>query len=270
MDKVKEASDFLAEILNKYKNPVLYCSFGKDSMVLLHLFLSRNSRIPIIYHRDPWFPRKNVFADFVIGLWNLEVHDYPPARVSLCHGKEMIALVSEYQCSPQATVSVLKNALEFKDGDDPDKFMCGLRFLMRPLGGLAYPWDVALVAHKDCDEDQIFGIVPLKSPLVYRDEGPDYAFPLKEWSHDDIWNYTEEHNLPFQADRYNISERKEWPDKTFNSDWYPVCLRCVDKRTQGQQVWCPKMQKEITNVAGAAPEWGQTPDYFSCSKERLF
>jgi hypothetical protein len=269
-DKIKEAFSFLAETISKYDHPVLYCSFGKDSLCLLHLMLTKHIRMPIIYHRDPWFPRKNAFADQVINLFNLEVWDYPPARVSLCTGKEMIALVNEYQSSPHSTVSVLKNSIEFKDGDNPDKYLCGLNFLMRPCGIFNYPWDAAFVAHKDCDEDQIFGVVPLKSRIVYRDEGPDYVFPLKEWTHDDIWDYTEEFKVPFQADRYNIAERKEWPDKTFNSDYYEVCLRCVDKRIAGQEVFCPKLEKTLTNCASAAPEWGQVPDYFSYSKERMF
>jgi hypothetical protein len=267
--KVKKTTEFLFEALKAYQRPVLYCSFGKDSCVLLHLFLSRNIRIPIIYHRDPFFPRKNAFADQIINLYNLETWDYPPLRVSLCTGKEMIALVNEYQCGPR-TVSMLKNSIEFKDGDNPSQYLCGLNFLNRPCGGFNYPWDAAFVGHKDCDEDQIFGVVPLKSRIVYRDDGPDYVFPLKEWTHDDVWDYTEEFKVPFQADRYNIAERKEWPDKTFNSDYYEVCLRCVDKRIAGQEVFCPKLEKTLTNCANAAPEWGQVPDYFSYSKERMF
>lgn len=267
-DKIKEAIEFLTEQLKKYKNPVLYCSFGKDSVCLLHLMLSRNIRIPIIYHRDPWFPRKNYFADQVINLWNLEVHDYPPARVSLCTGTEMIALVSEYQTGEHSATYVLKNSIEYKDGDSEEQFLCGLNFLMRPCGVFAFPWDAAFVAHKSVDEDPIFGPVPLHSKVVYRDEGPDYVFPLREWTHDDVWDYTEQFKVPFQADRYN--ERKEWPDKTTNSDWYPVCLRCVDKRISGQKVFCPKLKKEIQNVANAAPEFGYKPDYFSYSKDRMF
>lgn len=269
-NKIKETIEFLGEQLRTYKNPVLYCSFGKDSMCLLHLLLSRNIRIPIIYHRDPFFPRKNHFADQVINLYNLEVWDYPPARVSLCTGKEMIALVSEYQTGQNSMTYVLKNSAEFKDGDNADDFLCGLNFLMRPCGIFAYPWDSAFVAHKSVDDDPIFGPVPLHSQVVYRDEGPDYVFPLREWTHDDIWDYTEQFKVPFQADRYNIAERKEWPDKTYNSDWYPVCVRCIDKRIEGQMVFCPKLKKEIKNCATAAPEFGMKPDYFSYSKERMF
>lgn len=268
--KIKATAEFLLAELKAYERPVLYCSFGKDSLCLLHLLLSRNILIPIIYHRDPFFPQKNVFADKVISLWNLEVWDYPPVRVSLCTGKTMIGLVSEYQTGQASMTYVLKNSIEFKDGDEHDKFLCGLNFLYRPCGKFAYPWDAALVAHKDVDTDPIFGPVPLHCQVVYRDDGPDYLFPLKEWSHDDVWDYTQTFNVPFQADRYNIAERKEWPDKTFNSDWYPVCLRCVDKRIEGETVFCPKLNKEIKNAAGGAPEFGFKPDYFSYSKEGMY
>jgi hypothetical protein len=65
-----------------------------------------------------------------------------------------------------------------------------------------------------------------------------------------------------QADLYDVANRCEWPDKTFNSDWYSVCVRCVDKRTPGAKVYCPKMNREITNVSGAVAEFGYVPDYF--------
>jgi len=258
--KIKETVEFIWEQLNRYKNPVLNCSFGKDSMVLLHLLLAHNIRPPIVYYSDPWFPRKNEFANRVTSMWNLEVHNYPPAKVSLMHSPQMVALVSEYQTGPEATVAVLKNSLEFKNGDNPDNFLCGLNFLMRPCAMFVYPWNLALVAHKDCDEDQIFGLIPLKSKLVYLDQGPDYIFPLKEWTHDDVWDYTERFDVPFQADRYDIVNRREWPDKTPNSDWYETCIRCIDKRLAGQKVFCPKMKCELENVSSAAPEYGMTAD----------
>ena len=193
------------------------------------------------------------------------MHDYPPAKTSLMHGKEIVALVSEYQTSPNSTLAVLKNALEFKDGDDPDQYLCGLNFLMRPKAMFVYPWDLGLVAHKDCDEDQIFGLVPLHSRIVFRDEGPDFIFPLKEWTHDDVWDYTWRFEVPCQMDRY--AGRRELPDKTSNSDWYEVCIRCVDKRLNGQTVFCPKMQRDLENVSAAAPEYGLVPDYFGVKKE---
>ena len=265
MTKEQETLMFIEEQIRAYSSSVLNCSFGKDSMVLLHLMYSHGIRMPVVYYRDPFFPRKNRFANLVIDSYLLEVHDYPPLRVSLRHHPEMVALVSEYSSGPASVIALLKNTIEYRDGDDAENYLCGVNFLMRPCASFAYPWDLAFIAHKDCDADQIFGPIPLHSRIVMRDEGPDFIFPMKSWTHDDVWDYIERYDVPCQADRYDVANRTEWPDKTFNSDWYPTCIRCVDKRTPGVTVFCPRAQREITNVSGAAPEFGWVPDYMGLS-----
>jgi hypothetical protein len=257
---------FIEEQIRTYKNPVLFWSGGKDSQSLLHLMYSHGIRMPVVYFRDPFFPRKNRFVNLVIDSYLLECHDYPPLRVSLKHSPNMVALVSEYSTGPVSVAAVLKNSIAYQDGDNERDFLCGVRFLMRPCATFAFPWDVAFVGHRNDDEDPIFGPIPLHSNIVYRDEGPDYVFPLRDWKGDDVWDYTERYDVPIQADRYDVANRREWPDKTFNSDWYPTCVRCIDKRTPGAKVFCPKMQREITNVSGAAAEFGYVPDYFGEKK----
>jgi len=258
--------EFIEAQIRIYRNPVLFWSGGKDSTALLHLMYSHGIRMPVVYFRDPFFPRKNRFVNLVIDSYLLECHDYPPLRVSLKHSPQMIALVSEYSTGPASTAAVLKNSITYQDGDDERDFLCGVNFLLRPCGTFAFPWDVALVAHRNDDTDPIFGPIPLHSNIVYRDEGPDFIFPIREWSEADVWDYTERYDVPIQADRYDVANRREWPDKTFNSDWYPTCFRCVDKRTPGQIVFCPKMKRDIVNVSGAAPEFGHVFDYFGEKK----
>jgi hypothetical protein len=253
-DKAKSTLEFCETQIREYAHPVLYCSFGKDSMVLLHLMYSNGIRMPVVYYRDPWFPRKNRFANLIIDSYLLECHDYPPLRVS------------EYSIGPASVAALFNNTIEYQDGDDEKEFLCGVNFLMRPCGNFNYPWDVGFVAHKSCDTDQIYGVIPLHSEIVYRDEGPDFVFPLKEWTHEDVWDYTAHYQVPIQADRYDVLNRTEFSDKTFNSDWYPTCIRCVDKRTPGVKVFCPKMQREINNVSGVVHEFGWTPDYFGEKK----
>jgi hypothetical protein len=45
------------------QKPAILCSFGKDSLVIVHLTRELGLKLPIIYHRNHWFPEKNAFAD---------------------------------------------------------------------------------------------------------------------------------------------------------------------------------------------------------------
>ena len=83
------------------------------------------------------------------------------------------------------------------------------------------------------------------SRVLYRDVGPDCLFPLKTWTHDDVWDYLSFFKIEVQPDRYNQEARVEWEDKTTNPDWYEACIRCVDKRRAGTKVYCPKLKTEI-------------------------
>jgi hypothetical protein len=256
----------ITDTLQKYNSPVLNWSGGKDSTALLHLLLTNRCRMPIIFYEDPWFPAKSEFMHALAQDWNLEIHNYPPVRVSLKHSPHMVALASEYLIGNITTLALFKNTIEYKDGDDFERFLCGVSFLSRPLGTYTYPFDVALIAHKDCDTDEIYGHVPLASQLVMRDDGPDAFFPFRDWTHDDVWDYTLEFKVPVQTDRYNVSARREWSNKDANSDWYPACIRCVDKRLAGHTVYCPKYKRNIQNVSAAAAEFGELPAYIEAKK----
>jgi len=249
-EKASEVNDFLAKELSRYHKPVFYCSFGKDSTVLLHILRTSGRPLPpIVFYQDPWFPRKYDFARDLISAWNLEVYDYPPIRTSLAYGNGLAAFVNDYQSSPITTTTVPKNIVEYEDGEDPDRYLCGVHFVTRPVGTFKFPWDIVLIAHKNCDTDQICGPIPLEARLLYRDIGPDFIYPLDSWTHDDVWDYIEAFKVPYQKDRYDLSNRCEWEDKTYNSDYWHACIRCIDKRRAGEIVFCPKLKTRIQNMS---------------------
>lgn len=232
--------------------------------MLLSLFLMRGFVPPVVFYRDPFFPYKYDFAQKIMSEFCLVAFEYPPIRVSMLYGKGIPAFVNEYHMGEVATLALPKNILEYEKGANQERsYLCGVNFFSRPVGTFTFPWKLAFLGHKDCDEDQIYGPVPLKNEILYRDIGPNYCYPLKEWTNDDIWDYTEEMGVPVQTDRYDQKNRCEWPDKTFNSDYFPACIRCLDKRLAGKEVFCPKVQKEIPNVSQAVAEFTWVPDYFS-------
>lgn len=261
-EKIERSEELILAQAKKHNNNYcVLCSFGKDSLVLLWLFLSRGHYPPVVFYRDAFFPYKYDFAQKVLSDYNIVAFNYPPIRLSMLYGKGIPALVSEYHMGEVATLALPKNIVEYeKDASRP--FICGVDFFSQPVGTFTFPWKLAFLGHKDCDSDQIYGDVPLKSEILYRDVGPNYCYPLKEWTNGDVWDYIEHFDVPVQDDRYDWKNRCEWPDKTFNSDYFPACIRCLDKRLAGKNVYCPKMQIEIPNVSESVTEFVWEPDYF--------
>ena len=56
--KIAQALELIRKILDTYRNPAFMCSFGKDSMVLLDILDANNIRLPVIFHKEPWFPKR--------------------------------------------------------------------------------------------------------------------------------------------------------------------------------------------------------------------
>jgi 3'-phosphoadenosine 5'-phosphosulfate sulfotransferase (PAPS reductase)/FAD synthetase len=261
-EKIKETEDFLAKLCLKYKQPVLMCSFGKDSMALLWILRRMDMMLPVLFFEDPRFPRKFAFAHEIIESLNLEVYDYPPIRMSMLYGKNGIpSHVAEYHTGSKYTIALPRNIIEYEDGDE--EYLCGLAFLTRPCSTFTFPWDLMFVGHKDCDEDQIYGKVPLKTRVVVRDEGPSLAFPLQHWTHDDVWDYTETYDVPVQQSRYDQAHRTEWKIKYFNSDYFPLCIRCIDRRRAGTQVSCPRFKRSLVNISEQVREFDEKFDYLN-------
>ena len=267
LDDLIEASRAqIREALEQSTAPVLLCSFGKDSMVLLHLLRSMGLDLPVVFHRDPWFPHKYAFADRMIREWNLTVWDWQPVAVSLWHGKGIVAFTNHYQIGQKptgepVTCSVPKNILPPVEGKP---YLCGLADLMhRPTGTFQYPWDMAFIGHKSSDQDQIAGRVPLHTDLVRVDHGPTGAFPLRHWTDDDIWDYTDRFAVPVQTDRYYRDDLgwDELPDKTANSDYWTACMACIDRRN-GPVVDCPKLKRQVRNVSGTVAHIELRAAYF--------
>src|SRR5215475_6165411 len=75
----------------------LMCSFGKDSMALLHLVRETLGKdLPVIYYRHPYYPAKQQFANQVIESRGLTVHDYPPFAAGVKVKPDMLELVARY------------------------------------------------------------------------------------------------------------------------------------------------------------------------------
>lgn len=267
-EKIESAIRIIERALESKERPAIMFSGGKDSMALLHLMrFGLDLDFDVIFHREPWHTHKYAFGEYIARRMGLRVYDYPPSALSLWHGKGIIAFTNYYQIGVMqdgrpACLALPKNIIECGE-DSETPYLCGkVEIMQRPTGAFSYPWDVAFIGHKSSDEDQIAGKVPLHLEIVDNDAGPRLAFPLREWTDADVWEYTREKSLPIQTDRYDPIARKELQDKTNNSDYFPACIRCIDRRITDKEVMCPKLQKLVPNVSDRVPYTDIKLSYF--------
>lgn len=257
-DKVENSLHIIADAARKNSCAVL-SSFGKDSMVLCHLIrdATPGSRfpIPVIYHRHPWFPEKNIFADSVILSWAMEVHDWPPMYCGIKVKKDMIELVARYNFG----LSFMDVPVNVLPPEPRHHYLCGVTdWIYRPksLGG-QHGWKTVFHGHKSSDVDQFDGHVPLNATAT-NVGGIRIVFPLRDWTDDDVWDYIDENNIPYQATRYR--DRKELDSKWLNPDYIHACTKCIDPR-EPEKVFCPLLKQEIPNVSDHVVHLQQKPDY---------
>lgn len=259
---------------------VLLCSFGKDSMVLLDLIRQvlparelncHSYPIPVIYHRHPYFPAKHEFAEEVIRSWALEVYDFPPLACGVKCKEDRLELVTRYQVGAGAIDIPMNTEPPF----ERRPFVCGLQWLTRPKTAYSqWPWTTVFIGHKNSDVDPYEGPVPLKEDRVrVMGAGVDAVFPLRHWTDDDVWDYTETNRVPYDKRRYGRSEIGdgrwgELPDKWLNPDYVHACTACIDPRVKSKTVPCPKLGGNLVrNMGPTVLRMEVLPDYIEKEEE---
>ena len=228
--------------------PAVMLSFGKDSMVLASLIREALPGIgfpmPVIYHRDPWFPAKHDFADRIVRSWSMIVHDFLPWQTGVKTNEKAIELVARYNFG-RREIDVPRNVCAPEEYPRRD-FICGLNdWVKRPRAMLLnYPWDAIFIGHKSSDVDPFEGPVPLKYDMI-KEGGVLVVFPLRDWTDGDVWDYIETNHVPVQATRYR--DRAELSDRWYNNDYVHACTACIDPRSTAKEVFCPKLKRNVPN-----------------------
>lgn len=251
-DKVTKALQVIEQVVDQYKKPCLLCSFGKDSVLLLWLIRKHTGfTFPIVFFKQPFFPRKYAYADRLIADWNLDVFtDVPPMGTSMTKGNGLLEVVNHYPFGGDKNLMMPVGWIDHEK--HPAKWLCGRDDVMnRPLGQYQWLWDCALTGHKGEDKDAVQGDVHLRVDIHQIPGGCHTAYPLRLFSDADVWECFERWNIPIHEERYEKVDGtwRTKPEKHYDPDYFPYCTRCLDKDGPIAVV-CPKTGLEITNIGG--------------------
>lgn len=244
--KLREAYGLIERVLDRAGQPCVMCSFGKDSIAVLHM-VRKFADLPVVFHREPFQHHKYDYANRIIRDWDLHVVDYPPLGTTVSESDTELEIVNQYQAGNKYVY--LPTGL--RPPVPGQKVICALdKIYHKPTGTFNYPFDIAFHGHKSVDVDPILGGVPLNSDVAMNLGSISAAFPLRHFTNADVWRYIEENAIPVHESRYEKTADgwREREDKTDNPDYINACYACMSNKT-GSSVPCPKFGCNVSNIS---------------------
>ena len=251
--KITETKRILEMIAKQYRDPIIYTGFGKDSICLVHLCKAMGLPWEIMFHRDPYFPIKYRYANYIIQQWNLVCRDYPAHSCSVFYVNNTFEVVRHYQAGMEDLLlcALLYKPEEFVEGE----YLCALKDIyLQPKGHGVYIWDIGVQGHKAIECKPHSGMKPnmMRWSIKHSVNGPDWAQPLREWTEEDVYTYITKNDIPINTDVYDIDVAggKLVPkaDSTYNPDRRPACFNCMCPDAE-MTVWCPKAGMPTNNIS---------------------
>src|SRR5574344_2791607 len=86
-EKIKKSIELIKENLATSINPIIWSSFGKDSIVLIDLINKIDNTVPVLFQKEYICPEKYEHADRVIKKYKLTVYSFPPMSTAVQYTK---------------------------------------------------------------------------------------------------------------------------------------------------------------------------------------
>lgn len=169
--RISEATTNIKQILNSPYKPIIEYSGGKDSIVLTHLIMQQNNKIPVFNHHPGY------------GKYSKQIY-----RTQKTH-KEIMSIAKKLGVKD---ITVTNTPFCTPDPND---------YLIQDY----FPELFKVMEKKHCDlellgirgEESINRRHRVKGPLIRQENHRTVAFPIRYLSWMDIWTYITEKNLPY-------------------------------------------------------------------------
>lgn len=188
--------------LESAKHPSLLCSFGKDSLLLLHITHEIKPDIPIIYFGD----KLTAQAEQTIKALDLTVFSYAPADRYLVPNGNGLALIDEYSFG-QARVPLVNEIVEGK---------CShmIPTMRTPL--FNYKFDLTLAGYKRGESCPAVGTsfpqeIDLGVTRIYS--------PLFNWTDCEVFNALDDMGIAYSRDSDRWEMCRDCLNEIENYEW---------------------------------------------------
>lgn len=161
-EKIEHSKMIIENAIKKYEKIAVACSFGKDSMVVVHIAQQIKKDIPIFTVLTPFKPKETFeYKDKMKKLWNMNLKIY----MSKEKVKEGLWKTNPDECCRILKVLPTKEAVK-----DLDAWICGLRA------------SEGRTRKKYKEVEQKNGLVKIN--------------PILNWSELDVWRYFAFYSIP--------------------------------------------------------------------------
>ncbi len=197
---VFEAKDLIEQAIKRHGDHLaVACSFGKDSLVILHMALKYNPNIKVIFENTGVeFPETIKLKDRLKKEWNLNLYETKPLKtfwecVKLYGVPSVRKKGGKGSNAPKCCYYLKeKPALDLQKELKVNAIITGIQAcesMSRTLLAMRYDNGKAPIMSKDNVEfcSQRWFTKSTQTWMLH---------PIMLWSIADVWAYTEEHNLP--------------------------------------------------------------------------
>lgn len=212
-NRVAETHRFIDFVLSLVKNPYVACSFGKDSIVMLHLVLQHRPNIPVysFSNKDFDFPDTHRLRWELQKKWNLNLilieRDVSKA----------VEIEDEGGAYNRLYFSVLKEQVQ------------------------KYQWDCAFVGKRKQEAPRRKREIDKNGNFFTDAINRSIAYPLADWTVKDIWAYHALNDLP-----HHEIYTKQNCGVTRDTIRLGIMFDPLFDRT-GEQIWMKKNYPELYN-----------------------